>query len=263
MDQINIFDYLNNDRVINHDSCLEVEDSESLARSKISCCSRYRQCSDSGKCLVIGTDIARSCRYRVKLESGDVFFGKRTKYFSKKDFDYCCGQVQLMDDEEREVFYSCLYHFCDRCYSTCYTYKTKEIMSLAKRELIRVYPFPIEMVRLLSKRRALVDCLKKNGAFEEYNAYEKKVKAELDTRGEAFDGQPLCAEYILNNHPDYAAEYLSDLCSVDISLDARLKYMDEFYIDCVASNRQPCDLPNPLLTDPRFRKKDRKNDGKN
>lgn len=174
MDQINIFDYLNNDRVINHDSCLEVEDSESLARSKISCCSRYRQCSDSGKCLVIGTDIARSCRYRVKLESGDVFFGKRTKYFSKKDFDYCCGQVQLMDDEEREVFYSCLYHFCDRCYSTCYTYKTKEIMSLAKRELIRVYPFPIEMVRLLSKRRALVDCLKKNGAFEEYNAYEKK-----------------------------------------------------------------------------------------
>lgn len=105
--------------------------------------------------------------------------------------------------------------------------------------------------------------LKKNGAFEEYNAYEKKVKAELDARGEAFDGQPLCAEYILNNHPDYAAEYLSDLCSVDISLDARLKYMDEFYIDCVASNRQPCDLPNPLLTDPRFRKKDRKNDGKN
>lgn len=93
--------------------------------------------------------------------------------------------------------------------------------------------------------------------------YEKKVKAELDARGEAFDGQPLCAEYILNNHPDYAAEYLSDLCSVDISLDARLKYMDEFYIDCVASNRQPCDLPNPLLTDPRFRKKDRKNDGKN
>lgn len=42
------------------------------------CCSRYEECSDAKKCLLVEIDQirARGCSYRKNLENGRIFYGK-------------------------------------------------------------------------------------------------------------------------------------------------------------------------------------------
>lgn len=42
---------------------------------EFSCCSRYEQCSDAGKCIHPDRNIAKGCYYKKVLKSGQVFYG--------------------------------------------------------------------------------------------------------------------------------------------------------------------------------------------
>lgn len=233
------------------------EDSEnssilSLATSKVSCCSRYRQCSDAGRCLIAGTDISDDCRYRLKLEAGEIFYGRRAKYFSQPDFDYCLGQFEAMSEAEREAFLSCLYHFCDLCFSTCFTSRSAALEALAARGLIKLYPFPLEMVRRMNIYKGMYPLLGKIGAKGEWLEWEKTVKAE---GGGECGRAELCADFLLENYRAEVEMYLSNYCAIDITSTMRLKFADEFYAEYGASMRaQLHDLPDPLLADIRFKR---------
>lgn len=41
------------------------------------CCSKYKQCSDAGKCIHDYKLYAKGCQYRKNLESGLIFYGKK------------------------------------------------------------------------------------------------------------------------------------------------------------------------------------------
>lgn len=220
--------------------------------SKISCCSRYRQCSELGRCLIAGTDIANDCRYRLKLEAGEVFFGKRAKYFSQADYDRCCEQFEQMSESERIVFLDCLYHFCDRCFSVCFARRSAELESLAERKLIFLYPFSTEMVYRMDIYKGMYPLLQKIDAMGKWREWEKVVKVE---RGGGLARPTLCAEFLLKKYPSELEAYFADLCAIDITPDARLRFADEFYSDYGAPRKaQLHDLPDPLLSDMRFKR---------
>lgn len=247
-EQISLFD------IIASDNSEGSEDSSvlSLATSKVSCCSRYRQCSDAGRCLIAGTDIADDCRYRLKLEAGEVFYGRRAKYFSQPDFDYCLRQFEGMCEAERETFLSCLYHFCDLCFSTCFVFRSLELEALAARGLIKLHPAPAEMVRRMNIYKGMYTLLGEIGAKDEWLEWEKAAKAE---GGGECTRPDLCAEFLLRNYRTEVKEYLSDYCSIDITSTMRLKFADEFYNEYGAPMRaQLHDLPDPLLADIRFKR---------
>lgn len=247
-EQMSLFDIA----VSNSNEGSEDSSALSLATSKVSCCSRYRQCSDAGHCLIVGADIADDCRYRLKLEAGEVFYGRRAKYFSQPDFDYCFRQFEDMCDAERETFLSCLYHFCDLCFSTCFTGRSAELESLAARGLIKLYPFPAEMVRRMNIYKGMYPLLNEIGAMDEWLAWKKETKAESSGDCTRPD---LCAEFLLENYLSELEAHFGGLCAVDLTPDMRLRFADEFYAEHGAPMRtQLHDLPDPLLADIRFKR---------
>lgn len=46
---------------------------------EFSCCSRYKECSDVGKCIHPDRKFAMGCFYKRVLKSGRVFYGKNAK----------------------------------------------------------------------------------------------------------------------------------------------------------------------------------------
>ena len=44
--------------------------------ARFACCSRFRQCSDAGKCIHVNKLYSKACMYRGSLEQGRIFYGK-------------------------------------------------------------------------------------------------------------------------------------------------------------------------------------------
>ncbi len=241
-EQISIFDIM--------DNAADEAGGVAVAVRKVSCCSKVRQCSERGRCVIAGSDISKDCRYQLRLEAGDIFYGRRSKYFSQPDFDHCVAQFELMGPAERETFLSCLYHFCDLCFSTCFTGRSAELETLAARGLIKLYPFPAEMVRRMNIYKGMYPLLREIGAMDEWKEWRKSVEAE----GSECTRAELCAEFLLENYPAEVEAYFADLGVIDLTPDMRLKFADEFYTEYGAPMRvQLHGLPDPLLADQRFR----------
>lgn len=51
------------------------------AEDSFACCSRFRQCSDAGYCLISDEEYSNGCSYRKNLENGKVFYGKMQQIF--------------------------------------------------------------------------------------------------------------------------------------------------------------------------------------
>lgn len=54
--------------------------------SDFGCCSRYEQCSDTGRCINPMLDLAAQCGYRKNLRRGRIFYGKNKVDLSKVTF---------------------------------------------------------------------------------------------------------------------------------------------------------------------------------
>lgn len=243
-EQISIFDIM--------DNAADETSGIAAAVRKVSCCSKVRQCSELGRCVIAGADISKDCRYQLRLEAGDIFFGRRSKYFSQPDFDHRCAQFDSMDDVERETFLSCLYHFCDLCFSTCFAGRSAELESLAARGLIKLYPFPAEMVRRMHIFKGMYPLLGEIGAMDEWLAWGKEAKAESSGKCTRPD---LCAEFLLENYLSELEAHFAGFCVVDLPPDMRLRFADEFYAEHGAPMRAHLhDLPDPLLADVRFKR---------
>ena len=77
------------------------------------CCSRYRECSDAGKCLIPELDYSIHCAYRKNLEQGQIFYGKKAQEFSEIRYADILGKIQALSPEAREEFDSLLVNFCE------------------------------------------------------------------------------------------------------------------------------------------------------
>ena len=145
---------------------------------------------------------------------------------------------------------SCLYHFCDLCFSVCFTRRAPALEALAARGLIKLYPFPAEMVRRMNLYKGMYTLRDEIGAKDEWTEWRKAAEAENSgcTRAE------LCAEFLLENYRAEVEAYFADLGVIDLTPDMRLRFADEFYAEYGAPMRaQLHDLPDPLHADVRFK----------
>lgn len=82
-----------------------------FSKNYIGCCSRYRDCSNAGFCLIPSYDISQNCYYRKALESGKIFYGKRSPYFDKALYFKLQTQLQLLTIKQREALFGVLNFF--------------------------------------------------------------------------------------------------------------------------------------------------------
>lgn len=76
----------------------------------LGCCSQYRECSMAGHCLK-PDDYSKMCAYRKNLESGNVFYSKKSSYFSQEKYDYISEYHHSLSESERKVFESLIIYF--------------------------------------------------------------------------------------------------------------------------------------------------------
>ena len=99
------------DRPIAADDKDEAHDQQvNESSGMLGCCSQYRECSMAGHCLK-PDDYSRMCAYRKNLESGNVFYSKKSIYFSQEKYDYISEYHHSLNESEKRVFESLIIHF--------------------------------------------------------------------------------------------------------------------------------------------------------
>lgn len=67
------------------------------------CCDKYNQCSLEGKCLQ-SSEISKRCIYKVNLDTGKIFYSKKSSSFSQEKYDYIDNWYNSLLNAEREAF---------------------------------------------------------------------------------------------------------------------------------------------------------------
>lgn len=91
--------------------------STSNADEAFSCCSRYRECSDAGCCLIADQPRSAACAYRKNLELGNIFYGKRSRFFSMEYYAEFREKCHFTSSEDQYAFDQLVYHlqYWQRC----------------------------------------------------------------------------------------------------------------------------------------------------
>lgn len=77
------------------------------------CCSRYRECSSAGGCVISDQAHSVNCSYRKNLERGRVFFGKRANDFSLPEYQALRADVETLSPPARAALDALLIEFCE------------------------------------------------------------------------------------------------------------------------------------------------------
>lgn len=77
------------------------------------CCSRYRACSDAGRCVIADQSYSANCSYRKNLEAGRIFYGKRADGFSVARYKEIQDRVNDLPPTARSVLDALLVDFCE------------------------------------------------------------------------------------------------------------------------------------------------------
>lgn len=129
------------------------------------CCSRYRACSDSGKCLISHLDYSNNCTYRRQLESGHIFYGKHADGFSSDRYASIQAAVSALSPDASSVLNGILSNLCDynRGRTRCIvrSYALDELTSLG---LFHILALGAEFPSLCSARK-LSQMVKDNPDF--------------------------------------------------------------------------------------------------
>ena len=75
------------------------------------CCSRYRECSDAGKCVNPNEELSAHCVYRNHLNNGRVFYGKEANDFSASEYKKICQRVDALPQDARQALDNLLIDF--------------------------------------------------------------------------------------------------------------------------------------------------------
>lgn len=68
------------------------------------CCSRYRECSSVGQCVVPDKDYALECLYRKNLKAGRVFYGENANGFSSEKYLAYQRRVDELSPAAHSIF---------------------------------------------------------------------------------------------------------------------------------------------------------------
>lgn len=197
----------------------------------ISCCSRYRQCSDERKCVIPETDYAPKCIYRKNLEKGIIYYGKNAHNFSNEIYKQFLSTYDLFDESLKNEFHNIIEYFCHkkRCIQSELWYHSPFLQQLADLGLIVLSScgekeLGLYNIRFLEKSitdSTLKEQWKKLKA--EHQALAKKNKVKLNIR-------PILISWLFEHSPDTAGALTSKFRNISLSAPLR-NYFFELYYD--------------------------------
>lgn len=102
------------------------DESDTSSADTFGCCSRYRQCSDAGKCLIPEKSYSVNCLYRKSLENGKIFYGKKSINYDPIVYDRFVEAYQELSISEKDVLHSVLhFFFVEKAYTSCELFRDK------------------------------------------------------------------------------------------------------------------------------------------
>lgn len=225
----------------------------SSPRDFIGCCSRYRACSDAGKCLIPEADYAQGCAYRKNLEAGSILYGRRSVYFDEALFQEYQRRAETLDSAHTAALASLLQYFFDvkRGASEALLYWAPEYVLLAEHGFFQVETSPGKIGPAVT-RRCNVKALKEasRGTSEAAAAWVSGYRAE---KGKP-SNKPILREelelWVLHHDRDALNELCSGLAVITLAPFPASFTLEEWYYS------QPFS-PSTLLapdSDPRFLK---------
>ncbi len=162
------------------------------AVEEIGCCSRYRECSDSGKCISTNPSISMGCQYRKNLEGGHVFYGENALGFSKQKYKEIRGRIDDLRPEARTAFDELVLVFCE--YERGVRSHIVRNVYVSEFSEIGLFDFSsatAEFLELCSYTQYLRPMFKNIAPFKEAQkvrqAEVKQLKADLKAAGHAGD----------------------------------------------------------------------------
>lgn len=122
------------------------------------CCSRYRECSASGKCIHADEKWAQGCQYKINLEAGRIFYGKKAETFDQEKYDSLVSYYNGISETEKQVFEEIIFCICVKKRGVrrfLFLFDPTLYKVLAGCELFEIYQ-PSKLISILSERQILM-----------------------------------------------------------------------------------------------------------
>lgn len=211
----------------------------SNAADSFGCCSRFRQCSDAGRCLIPNVDYSAGCSYRKSLESGKVYYGKNAVGFSLSDYHDFCAMVEDLPEDVRTEYFRILVHFwfSEFAASSVLWDASPALLALSDAGLCELAPCVDRFLSMCSDKK-LRNRLSESDV---YGPAWKKVPA--GENGEKRTNAFLCA-WIKANAAPFLSLYTNSYALVSLNCKYR-SYAYEYYCDYLRGheNRYAVTLP--------------------
>lgn len=92
---------------------MQEQENNGTSADSFGCCSHYRECSDTGKCVISHMDYSANCIYRKSLESGKIFYGKNRSDFSSTAYEEIKQCINSLGGKARHAFDELAVNFCE------------------------------------------------------------------------------------------------------------------------------------------------------
>lgn len=202
----------------------------SSGADSFACCDKYRACSDSKHCIHPDSDFSIRCIYRRNLESGRVFYGKNSVFFSSSEYEDFLSNVHGLSSEVQAEFrsISALFVYWRMGSRRELLYATPGIVQMGEAGLLDLDSDPRKVLSIFNVRFL-------KGCFSEKEPPAKATRAEI-------------IEILASQNPPSVQDIVKSL--VYASVPSRLRtYYTEYYYDFVECEHQPPRLHLPLETD--------------
>lgn len=223
-----------------------------LAGESFGCCSRYRDCSDTGTCLIPKLDYSANCSYRRSLESGHVFYGKKSELFERDKYQHFVSRYTGLSDSETGILREILYYFfIKKRLASLGMFKIceEDVMSfkhIEKAGFLRLIFDPKMVIGNCTKKAMLTACGKdikdanqwaKNQVSPENWKKRKSISKndypdnadEKDYKGIKIYKEEL-ARWIVSFSQEILNRLSKDIYFIEIDLDGRYE-LEEFFMD--------------------------------
>lgn len=226
-------------------------DNSSSSYDIFGCCSRYRQCSDAGACLISDREYAKNCLYRKSLENGKVFYGKRAISYDPEKYQFFLDQYSLLHHADICVLHDILHYFFVKkngTYSAMF-FDTPEIFSLARSGFFTLDIRPSKIIskcKLSSMKSACGSHISDAVSWAKANC---KPEDWAKRKGSKIYRDEL-AKWILKFDPCAVSSLCNGIHFINIASDSRLELF-EFFFDHIYQEGYSPTLSS-CEDDPRF-----------
>lgn len=224
------------------------------ASDAFGCCSRYRQCSDVGKCLIPEENYSVNCLYRKSLESGIIFYGKNSKNFDPLVYDRFVSAYQALSVFDQEALCSVLtYFFVEKANTTRELfYDCPELFALADSGFFELHTQPRAILEKYKDKPLREKCKSILPVVAEWSRSLCITPEEIEEWNLRASNKVLKSElidWICLYCPSVRGSLCDGLHYVVIPLDTRQELL-EFYLDYLFRENSKSGIER--ISDPRF-----------